>query len=257
MTESVVLPTLFVWSGAGLSADSGIPTFRDVNGLWTQQDFDRVCNFDTWRDYRDEVFDFYDRRLHMIKRVKPNAAHKILAGWQDRWGPDRVHLITQNIDGLLEAEGARAVTHVHGDLEHLFCIACELRFLRQGPGFDRNQPCPKCGEFEFVKPGTIFFNEPAPLYEAIASMQRRMTQDDIFIAIGTSFTVVSPYHLLNRDRLTKHRRNVLIDPRPTNTEFFGLVVQESASTGLLQITERIERAMEEGPTEVGRIARSF
>lgn len=257
MTDSVDLPTLFIWSGAGLSADSGIPTFRDVNGLWTQEDFDRVCNFDTWRNYRDEVFDFYDRRLHMIKRVKPNAAHTILADWQNRWGPDRVHLITQNIDGLLEAEGAQEVTHVHGDLEHMYCVKCDLRFPRRGLGFDRNQPCPSCSEIETVKPGTIFFNEPAPEYAAIASMQRRMTHDDIFIAIGTSFTVVSPYHLLSRDRLTKHRRNVLIDLQPTNTEFFGLVVSESAAAGLVQIAARIERAMDAGATEVDRIARVF
>jgi NAD-dependent deacetylase len=257
VADTSQLPTLYVWSGAGLSADSGIPTFRDVNGLWTQEDFDRVCNFETWRMYRDEVFDFYDRRLHMIERVKPNSAHKILAAWQGRWGPDRVTLITQNIDGLLEAEGAQAVTHVHGDLEHMFCVECDLRFPRQGSGFDRTQSCPRCGEFESVKPGTIFFNEPAPEYEAIMAMKTRMTQDDIFVAVGTSFTVVSPYHLLNKDRLSKHRRNVLIDPRPTYTEFFGLVVEESAGTGLGQIAARIERAMQEEPTKVDQIARVF
>jgi NAD-dependent deacetylase len=257
MTELIQLPTLYVWSGAGLSADSGIPTFRDVNGLWTQDDFNRVCNFDTWRNYRDEVFDFYDRRVRMIKRVAPNSAHRILAAWQNRWGSDRVHLITQNIDGLLEAEGAQAVTHVHGDLEHMFCVECHLRFAREGSGFDRNQSCPRCGKCESVKPGTIFFNEPAPEYEAITAMQRSMRQDDIFIAIGTSFTVVSPYHLLKKDRLSKHRRNVLIDPRPTYPEFFGLIVQESAGAGLVRIAERVERAMQEEATKVDLIARVF
>ncbi|MGF6303268.1 MULTISPECIES: SIR2 family NAD-dependent protein deacylase [Paraburkholderia] len=99
-------PRLFVFSGAGLSAESGIPTFRTGDGIWTQESIDEVCNFLTWRRNREAVFRFYNQRISEKRDAHPNDAHRILAAWQSPWGAERVRLITQNIDDLLERAGA-------------------------------------------------------------------------------------------------------------------------------------------------------
>jgi NAD-dependent SIR2 family protein deacetylase len=105
-------PRLFVFSGAGLSAESGVPTFRSTDGIWSKFDLDEVCNFNLWRKHRSAVFRFYEDRRKEIEAAQPNGAHRLLALWQHTWGADRVRLITQNVDNLLERAAARDVVHL-------------------------------------------------------------------------------------------------------------------------------------------------
>ncbi|MFM0185563.1 NAD-dependent deacetylase [Paraburkholderia nemoris] len=241
--QHVSSPRLYVFSGAGLSAESGIPTFRTGNGIWTQESIDKVCNFLTWRQNREAVFRFYNARIFETRDSRPNEAHQILAAWQSMWGTERVRLITQNIDDLLERAGAQHVTHLHGDMHSMLCTSCDLRFPKDGDEYRLDTACPGCGEVEAVKPGVVFFQEAAPEYTKLHRMQREMTDDDLFVAIGSAFHVVSPESMLPRERWHRHERNFLIDPEPRRPEFFGCVEQEFATVGLRNLESRINAMM--------------
>ncbi|WP_341313483.1 Sir2 family NAD-dependent protein deacetylase [Paraburkholderia sp. IMGN_8] len=236
-------PRLYVFSGAGLSAESGISTFRTGNGIWSQESIDKVCNFLTWRQNRDAVFHFYNERILEKRDALPNEAHQILAAWQRKWGTERVRLITQNIDDLLERAGALHVSHLHGDMHSMLCTSCDLRFPKEGEVYRLDTACPRCGEVEAVKPGVVFFHEAAPEYLKLHRMQLEMTDDDLFIAIGTAFQVVSPESVLPRERWHHHKRNFLVDPEPRRTEFFGCVEPEFATVGLRSIESRVNTLM--------------
>jgi NAD-dependent deacetylase len=239
-------PRLYVFSGAGLSAESGISTFRTGDGIWSHANIDEVCNYLTWRRNRPAVFRFYNQRISECADARPNDAHRLLAQWQDTWGTERVHLVTQNIDDMLEQAGARQVTHLHGDMISLLCTDCDYRFPANGPGLDPKAACPSCGGVEGVKPGVVFFNEAAPEYETLWRIQDAMTPDDLFIAVGTAFEVIPPERLLPRERLGQHPRNFVVDPAPRRTECFGVVERNPATVGLRNLADTVERMMAGG-----------
>ncbi|PXW14535.1 SIR2 family NAD-dependent protein deacylase [Paraburkholderia caballeronis] len=236
-------PRLYVFSGAGLSAESGISTFRTGDGIWSRASIDEVCNFMTWRRNRPAVFRFYNERIAESADARPNAAHRLLAQWQDRWGSERVKLVTQNIDDLLEQAGAQAVTHLHGDMISLLCTDCDVRFPKAARVLDPEAACPECGQAGGVKPGVVFFNESAPAYAQLYRMQREMTDDDLFIAIGTAFEVIPPERILPPERCFRHERNFLVDPAPRCKDFFGVVEPRPATVGLTNLSEAVERLM--------------
>lgn len=240
------VPRLYVFSGAGLSAESGISTFRTGDGIWTHNSIDEVCNYLTWRRNRPAVFRFYNQRIAECVDARPNDAHRLLAQWQDTWGTERVHLVTQNIDGMLEQAGARQVTHLHGDMLSLLCTDCDHRFPADGAGLDPRAACPSCGQVESVKPGVVFFNEAAPEYDTLWRIQQAMTSDDLFIAVGTAFEVIPPEHLLPPERLGPYARNFVVDPEPRRTECFGVVERNPATVGLRNLADTVERLMSGG-----------
>ncbi|MBC8737163.1 NAD-dependent deacetylase [Paraburkholderia sp. UCT31] len=240
-------PRLYVFSGAGLSAESGISTFRTGDGIWTKAKIGEVCDFNTWRRNRDAVFSFYNGLVEHKLDAKPNAAHRILAKWQEMWGADRVRLLTQNVDDLLEQAGATDVVHLHGDMHSLLCTDCDHRFPKNNEYYDPAAACPTCGQVEPVKPGVVFFNESAPNYRFLQHMRRDLTEDDIVIAVGTSFEVLSPVDLLPPPRWNDVDRNMLVDPAPTGTEFFGVVEAHPATIGLRNLHERVMDLMGDSP----------
>jgi NAD-dependent deacetylase len=240
------MPRMYVFSGAGLSAESGISTFRTGDGIWTRESIDEVCNYLTWRRNRASVFRFYNQRLAEYGDARPNDAHRLLAQWQETWGTERVHLVTQNIDDLLEQAGARQVTHLHGDMVTLLCTDCDYRFPMSGGKLDPHAACPSCGHADGVKPGVVFFNEAAPEYETLWRIQEAMTEDDLFIAIGTAFEVIPPERLLPRERLGRTHRNFIVDPAPRRTECFGVVEANPATVGLRNLADTIDRLMSGG-----------
>ena len=243
MQNPITPPRLFVLSGAGLSAESGISTFRSKDGIWSKESLNKVCNLDTWLDNRDAVYDFYNARLEDMGPAQPNDAHKRLARWQKRWGSHRVELLTQNVDDLLEKAGAAEVVHLHGDIHHYLCTACDHRFPRKTPSWDRHLACPQCGDALAVKPGVVFFNEEAPAYDRLKAMRESMTEEDLFLAVGTSFIVLAPMQVLPRRRWSAHPRSFLVDPKP-NEDMFGVVCAMPATQGLAELEDRISRMME-------------
>jgi NAD-dependent deacetylase len=242
--SSLTPPRLFVLSGAGLSAESGISTFRSADGIWSKDSLNKVCNLDTWLKNRPAVYEFYNARLKEMGGAAPNEAHLRLAQWQKRWGSDRVQLLTQNVDDLLEKAGAATVIHLHGDIHHYQCTACDHRFARETAHWDESLTCPLCADPLAVKPGVVFFNEHAPAYSRLQEMRESMTNDDLFVAVGTSFVVLSPFQMLPRARWSAHPRSFLVDPKPSE-DTFGVVCAKPASTGLADI-EKLVRAMMDG-----------
>lgn len=144
---------------------------------------------------------------------------------------------------MLERAGALHVTHLHGDMRSLRCTCCDLRFPKTGLAYRLDTACPRCGEVEAVKPGVVFFHEEAPEYVKLHRMQLEMTDDDLYVAIGTAFQVVPPEAMLPRSRWRQHESNFLIDPEPRCTEFFGCVEPASATVGLRNFESRINALM--------------
>lgn len=181
---------LVVFTGSGVSADSGLDTFRASGGqsLWAQHDPDVVCNYLNWERNFELVHRFYSLRRAELANVSPNAAHKLCVDWQKRFGAE---LITQNVDDLFERAGAKNVLHVHGHLTRLRCLACGAQWLIGYRAFDPgHDACPGCGEVLGVKPDVVFFNEPAPLYGPMWRSFSELTDEDVLVAIGTSGRVL-------------------------------------------------------------------
>ena len=154
-----------VFAGAGLSAESGLATFRDAGGLWTKYDINEVCFYPGFvankenKSYRQKIFDFYNEVKTACMQAQPNAAHLELAKWQELSGTETV-IFTANVDDLLERAGCKNVVHVHGNLSSMHCTSCTFEWACDE---FKDQRCPKCNS-RLTKPNVVFFNEHAPLY---------------------------------------------------------------------------------------------
>jgi len=186
-----MMPKLVVLSGAGLSAPSGVSTFRDKDGLWTKHDLDQVCDIITWKDNRELVHSFYNGLRADLAKAKPTAGHAMVAGWKNIY-PNRTTVLTQNVDDLLERAGCHGVVHLHGCLQDMHCTACgdrwNIGYTAWDPEKDR---CPDCNSPKGVKPGVVFFRETAPKYASLYQAFRKLTEKDTVVIIGTSGQVVN------------------------------------------------------------------
>ena len=172
-----------VLTGAGISAESGLPTFRDADGLWEGHDPMAVATPEAFDDDPDLVQRFYDQRRAALARVQPNAAHRALARLEDVLGDDLL-LVTQNIDDLHERAGSTRVHHLHGLLRSAWCTACDNRHPWTGPLADR-PGCPTCGG-TWLRPDVVWFGEvPRDMDRIYAALGAC----DLFVSIGTSGTV--------------------------------------------------------------------
>lgn len=218
---------LFLFTGAGISADSGISTFRGATGLWEGENVNKVCNYNNWQDNYQEVHDFYNARRTGLAAVNPNAAHHMAKSWQDRY---EMVSITQNIDDLFERAGCTDVIHVHGKLTAMRCIAC-------GNGWDIGysewvigDECPKehCHCKGAIKPNVIFFNELAPEYRKLHKAVDSLTADDVAVVIGTSFQVIDIAGMLQHKKCFKVLNNltpggVVVEGKTIEEYFFDEV----------------------------------
>ena len=201
-------PRLIVFSGAGLSAESGLRTFRGDNGLWEGVPIRTVCHIETWEKNFEAVHDFYDARRVACAEAEPNEAHLAIADWQKTW-PARTVILTQNVDRLLEAAGCVDVIHLHGDALVLRCMACRHEWEMGKARYDR-KGCPVCKETRGVKPGVVFFGEQAPCYHDLHHIVSSLRGEDTVVVIGTSGTV------LPADRLFAHSNaySILVNLEP-------------------------------------------
>ena len=172
-----------ILTGAGISAESGIDTFRDAGGLWEKHRVEDVATPEAFARDPDLVLRFYDMRRAAIQEKQPNAAHLALARLDAEW-PGELLIVTQNVDDLHERGGARRVLHMHGEHLNAWCTACDVRSRWRGPLIDR-PPCPECGE-PALRPDVVWFGEmPYQMDTIIAALQRA----DMFVSIGTSGAV--------------------------------------------------------------------
>lgn len=221
-----------ILSGAGLSAPSGIPTFRDAEGLWEGHDIDTVCNTNTFHQNRDKVFAFYNARRQGLASVQPNAAHRMLARLEQKYGNRVVHF-TQNVDDLLERAGCKNVTHVHGLLTELKCTKCQgfsWEIGYRNATYGKHEICPNCNNHKGVRPNVVLFGDTAPKYRQMYQAFDDQRSNDIALIIGTSGLVIGVNDLL-RDRMTDMARckallNVMELPagHPFDTSLFEKVL---------------------------------
>ena len=172
---------IVVLSGAGLSAESGLGTFRDVNGLWTAYDLAEVATPEGFARDPAKVLAFYDARRANAAGAAPNAAHRALARLSRRAG---VTLVTQNVDDLLDRAGAEGVVHMHGRLDRALCAACGHRWAAP-PVMAVDLPCPRCGGGP-ARPDVVWFGE---VPHAMGRIEAALARADLFVSIGTSGTV--------------------------------------------------------------------
>lgn len=170
-----------VLTGAGISAESGVPTFRDADGLWERHNPMDIATPEAFRRDPALVYRFYNARRTQLARAQPNAAHKALARLQ-RDFPGEVFLVTQNVDDLHERGGSSQVCHMHGELLAMSCTACESS-MRAGGEFDGSSTCPACGASGQLRPDVVWFGEIPYHMDAI---EMRLADCDLFVAIGTS-----------------------------------------------------------------------
>ncbi len=170
-----------VLTGAGISAESGVPTFRDADGLWERHDPMDIATPEAFSRDPGLVYRFYNARRAQLSVVQPNAAHEALARLQREFQGE-VFLVTQNVDDLHERGGSPQVCHMHGELLAMACTACE-RIMRAEGEFDETSSCPACGASGKLRPDVVWFGE-IPYH--MDEIEARLAACDMFVAIGTS-----------------------------------------------------------------------
>ena len=173
-----------VLTGAGISAESGLATFRGPEGLWEGHRVEDVATPEAFARDPVLVHRFYDARRARLEEVEPNAAHRALARLDAEW-PGDLLVVTQNVDNLHERAGSRRLLHMHGELTSGWCLGCDERFQWQGP-MGGEACCPICQVSGSVRPDIVWFGEMP--YEMERIDQALMTCD-LFVSIGTSGAV--------------------------------------------------------------------
>ncbi|UWQ10461.1 NAD-dependent deacylase [Aliiroseovarius crassostreae] len=174
---------IVILTGAGVSAESGLGTFRDKGGIWTRYDLQEVATPEGFAKNPSLVHEFYNARRANCLEASHNAAHTALARLQARH-PGRVSLITQNIDDLHERGGAVDVIHMHGELTRALCASCGHRWAAPRE-MDPADPCPNC-HAPTTRPDIVWFGEIPYQMERILTL---LSEADLFVALGTSGTV--------------------------------------------------------------------
>lgn len=175
---------IVILTGAGISAESGLSTFRDADGIWSRYSIDEVATPAAFRRNPELVHDFYNMRRRAAREARPNAAHEALARLE-REHPGRVTLVTQNVDDLHERAGSGNVLHMHGELAKLRCMACGHVWA----GADEvsiETACVACAATGGVRPHVVWFGEIPHGLDEIAT---ELANCDLFLSIGTSGNV--------------------------------------------------------------------
>jgi len=176
---------IVVLTGAGISAESGLQTFRGQNGLWEGQPVEKVATPEAFYDNPELVYRFYNLRRAQIQdpEIQPNPAHIALARYEQK-NPDHMMIVTQNVDNLHEQAGSSRILHMHGELEKIRCLGTGEVFPWR-EDLDGNTPHPKQLDHR-LRPHIVWFGE-MPLY--MGEIQSHLENCDLFIAIGTSGNV--------------------------------------------------------------------
>jgi len=242
------MKTAVIFSGAGLSAESGIPTFRDANGLWENHRFEDVASPTGWRRDRSLVLRFYKLRYEALRAARPNPAHEAIARLQQQF---HVVNVTQNVDDLLEQAGCAHVVHLHGMLTRRKCEwHRDISVLPDDPEFvcdykashtaavELGELCPKCGGQ--LRPDVVWFGEAVDMhYEQLAALVDLVQREDgVFICVGTSAQVYPAASLL--ELFAPVRRKYFVDRQPQRVWDYTLIAG-AAGEALPRLVEELLR----------------
>lgn len=231
--------TVTVLTGAGMSAESGVPTFRDVQtGLWAKYDPMTLATPDAWDDDAPLVWAWYQRRRAMVQAVEPNAGHRALAEWASTAD---VRVVTQNVDDLHERAGSTDVVHVHGSLFACRCDTCgrKREVEAREPGGERVDP-PRCDCGGRVRPGVVWFGEMLP-QNAFAEAETRAEACDVFLLVGTSGVV---YPAAGLPHIARGAGATIVEINPQETDLSDacdITVRSTAATALPEIARMVAR----------------
>jgi len=177
------IQNIVILTGAGISAESGLATFRGPDGLWEGHRVEDVCTPEALRRDPQLVHRFYDERRAKLAQVQPNAAHHALAALDAAWGGDLL-IVTQNVDDLHERAGAKRLLHMHGELKSALCAACGKAVAWADP-MPPGSVCSGCGR-PALRPDIVFFGEMPYDMERI---DEALSRCDLFVSVGTSGAV--------------------------------------------------------------------
>ncbi len=200
-----------VLTGAGISAESGVPTFRGGgnSAVWKGMPFDQISSARMVRENLAEVWEWFDYRRDILKDCQPNAGHFALANWQNKF--DDLTLVTQNIDGLHTAAGSSEVIELHGNIHRAICIKCENRFDIRGKIPHVPDNCDECGAK--VRPDVVLFGEMLP-FDAFEKAEKSARKSELFFVIGTSALV---YPAAGLAGIAKRSGAFLVEINPEET----------------------------------------
>ena len=223
--------TIVVLTGAGMSAESGLKTFRDADGLWEGHDVMEVATPQAFERNPELVLEFYNQRRKQLKEVSPNEGHIGLAKLEEHFN---VHIITQNVDNLHERAGSSNVIHLHGELNKVRSTFDEDLVLDWTTDLNLGDFCEHNHQ---LRPHIVWFGEAVPMLDHAISITE---QADILIIIGTSMQVYPAASLIN----FVHEETLIyfIDPKPNVTASKRLtIIEDTASKGVKKVTDKLLR----------------
>lgn len=224
---------IVVLSGAGISAESGISTFRDSGGLWEQYDIMEVASIDAWHKNPSLVLDFYNVRRRQLHEVQPHLGHEALVALEEQY---EVTIVTQNIDDLHERAGSTGIIHLHGELFKARSTKNEKLIYEWRQDILIGDSCELGSQ---LRPHIVWFGEMVPMIEP-AAMEVAMA--DVVIVVGTSLQVYPAAGLLGLAR--SETQIYYIDPKPSISYEMNLlknvkVIPEKASTGVQRVVDEL------------------
>ncbi len=229
------MKNLVVLTGAGMSAESGIQTFRDADGLWEGYDVMEVASPQGWYKNRELVLDFYNQRRKQLFAVKPNKAHLLLAQLQGKF---HIDIITQNVDDLHERSGSKNVLHLHGELLKVRSTTNENLIYSWTGDLKTGD---KCETGSQLRPHIVWFGEAVPMLDKAIELTKKA---DILVVIGTSMQVYPAASLIHyiKDNIPIY----FIDPKPSinQNNFSNITIYaEKASDGVEKLVQNLNNEL--------------
>lgn len=201
--------SIVILTGAGISVESGVASFRDRNGIWAKHDWRDYATPEGYAHHPARVLNFYNKRRRALADVQPNAAHEALVRLEKSFEGEFL-LVTQNVDNLHEAAGSRKLLHMHGELNSALCGACSMRTVWHAD-MTINSQCSSCQTVGRIRPDIVWFGEMPYQMDTI---YRALARADLFIAIGTSGNVYPAADFVNEAQMAG-ARTVELNLEPT------------------------------------------
>ena len=222
---------IVVFSGAGMSAESGIKTFRDTGGLWEEYKIEDVATFEAWIKNQPLVLDFYNQRRKQVMDAQPNEAHFLVAKLQEHFD---VQVITQNIDDLHERAGSKKVLHLHGEImKGRSSVRHDLVYPLNHWEIKKGDVCEVGSQ---IRPHIVWFGEAVPEMDKASELAEKA---DVFITIGTSLNVYPAANLIHV--IEGHIPKFLVDPGDFNLDYIKnlTIIKSTAVEGMKVLSKKL------------------